>query len=80
MTGIQYAGLGSASLGAIGTIVLFFNSYAFEPLQGGVFASDAITECNNRIRAENRRRLKWQRIGIGILCLSFIVQDAAALL
>ncbi len=74
MTGAQYAGLSSAALGAIGTTILFFNSYALQPLEGGVFGSDALTELNNRIRAKNLGRLRQQKIGFAFLCVSFIVQ------
>jgi hypothetical protein len=54
--------------------------YAFQPKEGGVFGSDAITEFNNRIDTQNRRRDKWQKIGLGFLCLSFLVQGAAVFL
>lgn len=80
MTAMQYAGLGSAALGAIGTIVLFFSSYTFKPLQGGVFGSPAITEFNNHIKIENCRRDKWQKTGLVFLCLSFVVQAVAVFL
>lgn len=80
MTRVQYAGLGSAVLGAIGTAILFLNSYADEPLIGGVFGSNAITEENSRIKARNRRRHKWQKVGLLFLCLSFFVQAVAVFL
>jgi hypothetical protein len=80
MTGLQYADLGSAALGAIGTIVLFRSSYAFKSLEGGVFGSAALTEFNNRVTAENRRRDKWQKTGLVFLCLSFVVQAVAVFL
>jgi hypothetical protein len=80
MTSAQCTGLVSAILGATGTIILFFSSYALQPLEGGFFGSDELTECNNRIKAKNRRRHRWQRIGLGVLCLSFVVQAVASLL
>jgi hypothetical protein len=80
MTHVQYAGLGSAALGAIGTIVLFRSSYAFQPLQGGVFGSPAIADRNNRIKTENHRRDKWQKTGLVFLCLSFVVQAVGVFL
>ena len=80
MTGAQYAGLGSATLGAIGTIILFFGSYSIQPLEGASFGSDTLTEYNNRIKAKNANRLLRQRIGLGFLCLSFTVQAAAVFL
>jgi hypothetical protein len=80
MTRVQYAGLGSAALGAIGTIVLFLNSYADQPLVGGMFGSPAITESNNRIRAKNLSRHKWQKVGLVFLGLSFSLQAVAVFL
>lgn len=80
MTGVQYTGLSSAVLGAIGTIILFFNSYALEPFEGGVFGSDAVTEHNNHVRDKNKNRLRWQRVGLAFLCLSFSVQAVGCFL
>jgi len=80
MTRIQYAGLSSAILGAIGTIVLFLNSYADQPLEGGVFGSDEITDSNNHIKAKNHSRHKWQKVGLVFLSLSFFVQAASVFL
>jgi len=77
MTRVQYARLGSAALGAIGTIVSFVNSYADQPLEGGVLGSDALTESNNRIRVKNHRRHKWQKVGLVFLGLSFFFSVAA---
>ncbi len=74
MTGAQYAGLSSAALGAIGTAILFFSSYALQPLEGGIFGSDALTEHNNRIRAKNVDYLRRQKLGFAFLCISFVVQ------
>ena len=54
MTHAQLAGLASAILGAIGTVVLFFNSYALQPFQGGIFGSDALTASNNAVRTTAR--------------------------
>lgn len=74
MTFAQYAGLASAIFGVIGTIVLYFSSYSMEPLQGGTFGSDDLTEYNKSIKRKNVKRLKSQRIGLFFLCLSFVVQ------
>jgi len=76
----QYAGLSSAAFGAIGTTILFFSSYALQPLEGGIFGSDDLTEYNNRIRAKNLNRLRRQKIGFAFLCVSFIVQAIACFL
>ncbi len=80
MTWAQYAGLSSAALGVIGTIILFFGSYSVQPLEGAPFGSDALTEYNNRIKAKNASRLLRQRIGLGFLCLSFAVQAVSVFL
>ena len=78
MTGAQYAGLSSAALGA--RIARIFSSYALQPLEGGVFGSDALTEHNNRIRANNLGRLRRQKTGFAFLCVSFIIQAIACFL
>jgi hypothetical protein len=80
MTGAQYAALSSAALGAIGTIILFFSSYSLQPLEGGVFGSDALTKYNNDIKIKNANRLLRQRIGFAFLCLSFAVQAVSVFL
>lgn len=80
MTGVQYAGLGSSILGAIGTTILFFNSYTLEPFEGAVFGSPSVTEHNNRVRIRNSRRLFRQRFGFALLCASFVVQAISYIL
>lgn len=79
MTLIQYEGLTSAALGAIGTLILFFSSYTFQATEGGVFGSSEITEYNKSIKAKNAKRLYWQRIGLGFLCASFAIQGLSVL-
>lgn len=74
MTLIQYEGLAVALLGAIGTIILFFNTYSLEPLQGGIFGSLELDENNKKIKNKNLNRIFFQKIGLGFLCASFIVQ------
>lgn len=80
MTVAQYVGLSSAVLGVIGTVILFFSSYALEPFQGGVFGSENVTEYNNHIRVKNSKRLGWQRVGLAFLVLSFSVQAVGSFL
>jgi hypothetical protein len=80
MTCAQYAGLFSAALGAIGTAFLFFNSYSLQPLEGGIFGSDALTEYNKSIKRKNASRLLQQKIGFGFLCVSFVIQVVAVFL
>lgn len=80
MTHAQLAELASAILGAIGTVVLFFNSYALQPFQGGIFGSDDLTASNNAIRTANAKRVVRQRIGLAYLCASFAIQAVAVFL
>ncbi len=74
MTAVQCTALLSALLGAFGTIVLFFNSYTLEPFEGGGFNSEAMQERNDQVKAKNKKRKFGQQIGLGLLCLSFVVQ------
>jgi len=74
VTHVQLAGLASAILGAIGTVVLFFNSYALQPFQGGIFGSDALTASNNAVRTANAKRV------VRLLCVSFAIQAVAVFL
>jgi hypothetical protein len=76
----QYAGLSSAVFGAIGTTILFFSSYALQPLEGSVLGSEFLTEQNNRIQLDNLHRLRRQKIGFAFLCFSFIIQAIACFL
>lgn len=80
MTETQYVGLCSAVFGAVGTIIMFLNSYSIQPQAGGVFGGPLVTEYNNGVRAKNARRIVWQRIGLGFLCFSFTVQAVAVFL
>jgi hypothetical protein len=80
VTYAQLAGLASAILGTMGTVVLFFNSYALQPFEGGVFGSDALTASNNAVRTANAKRVVRQRIGLASLCVSFAVQAVAVFL
>lgn len=80
MTGEHIATLFSAGLGAIGTMILFFSSYALQPLEGAAWGSDAVTRHNEGVRAKNALRLRWQRLGVAILGCSFVVQAIACFL
>lgn len=78
MTLAQYAALGSALFGAAGSVVLFFWSYTLQPFEGGVMGSLEVMAHNDRVRISNRRRLPMQRLGLGLLIISFVIQGAAA--
>jgi hypothetical protein len=79
MTLSHYLGVISAVLGAVGTGALFLGSWVFEPLEGGVFGSEALNRHNDQVRARNRRRTLTQRGGLVLLMIGFILQGIAAL-
>ena len=78
MIASHWVSLISSLLGAAGTALLFFFSHTDEPYQAGVFGSDAVTEFNERLKVKNKVWRKRQQIGFGLLCVSFLVQAAAA--
>lgn len=61
------AGLGPAS-GALGTVLLYFGTFGFEPLHGFFVRS----EDNRRADARNKRRRRLQRFGLAFLLISFV--------
>ena len=65
--------LASAAAGAIGTMLLFSGSFAYEQLGG--YANQALVD---KVRARNKRRQTSQRIGLCLLLLSFLLQGAGA--
>ncbi len=71
---LQFA---SAAFGCLGTVLLFSFSYSLEPFEGGVFGSDSINAHNERVRVKNLTKLRVQKIGFAILCLSFLAQFGA---
>lgn len=80
MTFIQWVQLGAAISGATGTIILFCSSYSLEPYEGGVMGSPEVYEYNELVKSSNRVRLRNQRIGLGLLCFSFVLQAFAVFL
>lgn len=80
MTPANLMNLLSAILGAIGTLILFANSYALQPLEGAVWGGDEVTAENDRIKAQNLKRLKMQRVGLVFVCLAFCSQAASVFL
>jgi hypothetical protein len=80
MAPAPYATLLSSVLGACGTSVLFFSSFTLEPREGAHFGSLEMDERNERIEARNNKRKIWQKIGLGLLCLSFVVQAVSVVL
>ncbi|WP_210507404.1 hypothetical protein [Pantoea ananatis] len=61
-------------IGLTGTLIMFFNSYSLLPYEGATFGSDEIIEHNRKVRIKNQRMLVRQKIGIGLLTFSFLVQ------
>jgi len=80
MSHLQIATLISAGFGLAGTIILFFASWAMQPLIGAAWGSPVVTEANIRIGVRNRWRKHAQRVGLIFLCLSFAMQGVTAFL
>jgi hypothetical protein len=77
MTPGRWINLVAAALGAIGTIILFFKSWTLEPLGGGFFGGPQFEQHRADVTARNAARMCWQRIGIGLILASFVVQGVA---
>jgi hypothetical protein len=75
MTIPHIVGLLSAVSGAVGTLFLFFGSFAYEQLSPYV-NSTIIDDMAGR----NRKRQFRQRIGLGFLMLSFVLGGASVVL
>jgi len=68
VTAAKIVGLFSAALGAVGTLLLFFGSFAYE--QPSVYFNQEMVDA---LRKRNKRRQRLQRAGLGFLMLSFIL-------
>lgn len=65
----------SATLvGLIGTLLMFFNSHSLIPYESAMFGSDEIMEHDRLVEQKNKKMLLKQRIGIGLLTFSFVLQ------
>lgn len=80
MTHVQIAGLVSAILGTIGTVILFFASHALQPFEGGVHGGEEVNKHNEEVKIRNASRIRFQRIGLAFLCGSFSIQAVAIFL
>ena len=78
MTPLQSLTLVSAILGAAGSGVLFFNSYALEPSEGAVWGGPDVDAENARIARRNASRVFLQRIGLGLILAAFVLQGLSA--
>lgn len=77
MTNEQIIQLWSALSGLAGTLILFLGSYSFQPMEGASWGGPMTNANNAKIRARNLIR-KWvQRIGLGLLMVSFAIQIGA---
>jgi hypothetical protein len=77
---VQVATIASAGFGVVGTLFLFFGSYAYEtgPLNAS-FAEAFLAE-KAGIDARNRWRMIIQRTGLGLLMVSFALAGMSAFL
>lgn len=70
----------SVVFGFVGTLIMFFFGYNLIPYEGGVFGSDEITAYNDSVKKKNRLYLVMQKIGMGMLSMSFLLQGLALFL
>lgn len=80
MTPAQYGVLTSSVLGALGTALLFFGSFAFEPHAGSYYGGPEMQKINAAIAARNKIRKSTQKLGLILLGASFAVQAATVFL
>lgn len=66
--------IASSVIGFTGTIIMFFNSYSLKPTEGAVWGGPEIDKHNKKIDKENRKMVIMQKIGLGLLTLSFLCQ------
>ncbi|MBD9642910.1 hypothetical protein IB231_04615 [Pantoea sp. PNT02] len=70
-TGIQFA---ATVVGLFGTLLMFFNSHSLIPYESAMFGSDEIIEHDRLVEQKNKKMLIKQRIGVGLLTFSFMLQ------
>ena len=80
MTSAQIANFLSALLGACGTITVYVGSYSLPPLEGSVFNSPEVSEYNRHTMIKRQKILIMQRVGLALICLSFLIQALAVFL
>lgn len=64
----------SSVIGFVGTLIMFFNGYNLKPTEGAVWGGPEVDEHNKKIDRENKRIIIMQRLGMGLLTLSFLCQ------
>jgi hypothetical protein len=70
----KIVGLVSAASGALGTLLLFFGSFAYE--QPAYYMSKNM---NDAMVKRNTRRQVFQRMGLGLIMLSFVLAGLSVL-
>jgi hypothetical protein len=78
MNGLQLVTALSAAFGAGGSILILLGTYGFEPHEGAVWGSDAVTQANKEIDKRNKSRFTKQRAGIVLLLVAFLLQGLTA--
>jgi hypothetical protein len=76
----HWATIVSAIIGIVGTALLFFYSNTDIPFEAATWGGPETHENNEKIAAKNRSRKLKQKIGFGLLCLSFIIQASTAVI
>ena len=79
MTTVQLLTVGAAFVGALGTALLFFGTYGFEPKEGAVWGGPTVDEWNKKVTSRNSRRRTMQRVGLSLLCMSFLLQGLSSI-
>jgi hypothetical protein len=77
VTIIKIMNLASAACGVLGALALYNGSFAYE--HPG-FLADAQNKMINEMWGRNRRRQRWQRFGLGLITISFLLQGVATTL
>jgi hypothetical protein len=66
--------LASAVSGFFGTALLFFFSYSLAPFESATWGNEQTAKRNKAIMRKNTRDALIQKVGFGLLCLSFLIQ------
>lgn len=69
-----YLQIAATFIGLVGTLLMFFNSYSLLPYESAMFGSDEIIEHDRLTRIKNQKMLMRQKIGVGLLTFSFLLQ------
>lgn len=75
-----FVALAAASLGAVGTIFLFFGTYGLEPYGVAFWAGPDTGKQMEMTTRRNKRRTALQRTGLALLLASFVAEGIAAVL